>query len=161
MEDLYQGAVPSRLILAMVKSQAYSGSYKHNPFNFIHAECSSVGVFLNDESVPAQPLRLNFDNDNYMSGYYSLFTTLNKDGQDTGNNIDRDDYPQGYTLFAFEVLPSTSTDSGSLEQFPLIRRGNLKVQLTFKEQTEEHVTLLAVGKFPDMLQIDSSRNVML
>ena len=43
-EDLYQGAVPSQLILGLVKSEAYNGSYQLNPYNFIHANCNFVAV---------------------------------------------------------------------------------------------------------------------
>ena len=159
-EDLYQGAIPSRLILGLVKSAAYNGSYELNPFNFIHANCNSIAVYLDDDSVPAQPLKPNYANMNFMSAYHTLFTALNKDGKNEGNDIARDEYDRGYTLYAFEVLPSLSTMTGEMQQFPLIRRGNLKVDLSFQQALTENVTLIAVGKFPDMIQIDSTRNIV-
>ena len=159
-EDLYQGAIPSRLILGLVKSEAYNGSYQQNPYNFVNAGCNSVAVYLDDESVPAQPLKPQYDNMNYISAYYTLFTALNKEGRDVGNGIARDDYDRGYTLYAFEILPTTSTLTGELNQFPLIKRGNLKVDLRFSQGLTENMTLIALGKFPDMIQIDHTRNIV-
>ena len=66
-----------------------------------------------------------------------------------------------YTLYAFGVLPITSLITGKLDHIPLIRRGNLKVDLTFQKALTQNVTMVVMGKFPDMLQIYSARNVML
>ena len=57
-------------------------------------------------------------------------------------------------LYAFEVLPTTSTLNGELDYFPRIRRGNLKVDLTFKEALPENMTLVVMGKFPDTFMTD-------
>ena len=160
-EDLYQGAVPSRLILGLVKSEAYNGSFVLNPYNFIHADCNCVSVCLDDESVPAHPLRPRFDKFNFIEAYNTLFRALNKDGQDVGNDITLGDYAKGYTLYAFDLLPTTSTISGVLNQFPIIRRGNLRLDLTFNKALPSNVTLLALGKFPSMLTIDHTRNIVL
>jgi hypothetical protein len=35
VDDLFQNQVPSRVVVAMVKSQAYAGNYQSNPFNSI------------------------------------------------------------------------------------------------------------------------------
>ena len=133
----------------------------NSTLQFHPAHANFVAVYLDDESIPAQPLKPRYDTMNYMDAYYTLFTALNKDTQDEGNDITREDYDRGYTLYAFEVLPVTSTITGSLDQFPLIRRGNLKVHFSFQQPLAENVTLIAMGKFPDMLQIDSARNVVM
>ena len=36
IEDIWQGEVPSKLVVALVKSQAYNGDYHLNPFHFEH-----------------------------------------------------------------------------------------------------------------------------
>ena len=36
LEDIWQGEVPSHLIIGMVKSEAYSGAFDLNPFRFEH-----------------------------------------------------------------------------------------------------------------------------
>ena len=43
LDDLYQGQVPSRLVIGMVKSMAFSGSYDYNPYNMEVFGISSLG----------------------------------------------------------------------------------------------------------------------
>lgn len=161
IEDIFQGAIPTRIVLAMVKAEAYNGSYKLNPYNFIHSNCSSIACFVDDESVPAQPLHLRFQDNNYISAYYSLFTGMCKDSLDCGNAITREDYDSGYSIFVLEILPVTFNRFGTMEQFPLIRRGNFKIDIQFQEALDENVTLIAMGKFPAIVQIDNTRNVII
>ena len=64
-----------------------------------------MAVYLNDESIPAKPLRPDFTRGNYIDSYYTLFAGLDKDGRDVGNAISRADYANGYTLFVYDLLP--------------------------------------------------------
>ena len=155
-ENLFQGAIPSRMVIGFVKTAAYRGDYKLNPFNFVHAKLNSLAVYLNDESIPAKPLRPDFTTGTYINGYYSLFTGLDKDGKDVGNGISRDDYDNGYTLFVFELQPGAGSG-----HFPLIKRGALNIEATFGEALSENLTAIVMAKFPDMIQIDNTRNVLM
>ena len=47
IEDIWQGEVPSKLVVALVKSQAYNGDYHLNPFHFEHFDVSDIGFFVN------------------------------------------------------------------------------------------------------------------
>lgn len=154
-ENLFQGAIPSRMVIAFVKTAAYTGDYTLNPFNFVHANLNSLAVYLNDESIPAKPLRPDFTTLNYVSCYYSLFTGLDKDGKDLGNGISREDYDNGYTLFVYELQPGAGSD-----HFPLIKRGVLNVEASFAQALNQNLTAIVMAKFPDMIQIDNTRNVL-
>lgn len=155
-ENLFQGAVPSRLVVFFVKTNSYIGSYKLNPFNFVHQKLNSLAVYLNDESVPAKPLKPDFVNKNFAECYYNLFAHLDQAGQDAGNYITRNDFDSGYTLFMFDLQPSL--DRG---HFPLIKRGALNIEGTFAESLTENTTAFVMAKFPSMFTIDSTRNVLI
>ena len=155
-ENLFQGAIPSHVVVGFVKTAAYSGDYKLNPFNFVHANLNSLAVFLDDESVPAKPLRPDFGNINYSDCYYTLFTGLHKDGKDAGNAITWADYDGGYTLFVFELQPGAGRN-----HFPLIKRGTLNIETTFAQPLDQNLTAIVMAKFPDMIQIDSTRNIFM
>ena len=43
IEDIWQGEVPTRLVVGFVKSQAYNGDYHLNPFHFEHFDVSDIG----------------------------------------------------------------------------------------------------------------------
>lgn len=154
-ENLFQGAIPSRMTIGFVKTAAYTGDFKHNPFNFVHANLNSLAVYLNDESIPGKPLRPDFSHFNFVDSYYSLFTGLDKDSKDVGNGISRDDYDNGYTLFVHVLLPGAGSD-----HFPLIQRRALNVTATFAKALTENLTAIVMAKFPDMIEIDNTRNVL-
>lgn len=155
-ENLFQGAVPTRMVVFFVKTKSYIGSLKQNPFNFVHEKLNSLAVYLNDESVPAKPLKPDFVNKNYADCYYNLFTHLDQAGHDAGNYITRNDFDSGYTLLMFDLQPSL--DRG---HFPLIKRGALNIEGTFAESLTENITAFVMAKFPAMFTIDNTRNILM
>ena len=46
LEDIWQGEVPSHLIIGMVKSEAYNGDFTLNPFMFEHSNTVHAGFML-------------------------------------------------------------------------------------------------------------------
>ena len=90
VDDVFQGLVPGKLIVGLVSSAAYMGDYRKNPFYFRDYDCSSVGFYVDGQSYPSQPLRLNYEANQYIDSYRTL-TTFRKDV-----NIDRYDYTEGY-----------------------------------------------------------------
>ena len=104
LDDLFQGDVPSSLVICMVKSKAFIGDYALNPFDMQHFDLTTLGVFVNDESLPGKPLQMSFSSsDGYATAYHSLFAGHNnRDGDNWGLNIEyrvcRIEYSMGYTL---------------------------------------------------------------
>jgi hypothetical protein len=122
-DNVYQGQLPNRIFVGMVDNDSYSGVYSKNPFNFKHYNISKIGCFVNGQSLPTQPLRLNFEKNQYLDGYRSLFKATGKINRDEGIDIKRSDYKLGYTLFGFDISPSTCNGG---HQEP-VKRGILRL----------------------------------
>ena len=103
--------------------------------------------------MPSEPLELNFTTGAILEGYYSLFSALGIQNANTSINISRTDYPDGYTLFAFDL---TGGDPFSRE----IKTGNIRIEARFKDATTETITAITLGRYPDYFQLDSYRNVI-
>ncbi|MCG8113582.1 MAG: hypothetical protein N0E59_22760, partial [Candidatus Thiodiazotropha taylori] len=144
-DDVFQGLVPSKLIVGLVSSAAYMGDYSKNPFNFGHYNCSSVGFYIDGQSCPFQALQPNYEADQYVDCYRTL--TLYRDDI----NVDRYDYKQGYCLYALDIDPYYS--------FNTKRRGHCRLELKFAKPLPESVTLIMYATFPEILHIDQSRSV--
>ena len=146
----------NRVFVGMVDNDSFTGVYKKNPFNFKHYNLSKIACFVNGESLPGQPLKLNFDRDHFLEGYRSLFTTTGKINRDEGINIKRDEYKTGYTLFGFDISPSTCNGG---HQEP-IKRGTLRLELEFQQALANTITVLLYADFDNTIRIDKFRNVI-
>ena len=109
---------------------------------------------MDDESIAGKPMKLKFTpgDQNYIQAFNTLFTALNKNGEDVGNFITRSDYDQGYTLFVYHLQPFSYNTA--------ITRGNLKIQGTFSTALQKNTTMIVYAKFFDILEIDAARNII-
>ena len=146
VDDLFQGLVPAKLIVGLVSSEAFSGSYHKNPFNFQHYDCSSIGFYVDGQSYPSHPLQPNFEADQFTDCYRAM-THFRDD-----INISRDDYKKGYCLYVLDIDPYYS--------FNTKRRGHCRLELKFAKPLPESVTLFVYAIFPEVLSIDESRTVI-
>ena len=64
----------------------------------------SLVTYLNDESIPAKPLRPNFSTHVFidMYNYSTLLTGLDKNGKYVGDGMSSDGYDNGNILFVYE-----------------------------------------------------------
>ncbi|XP_020899945.2 uncharacterized protein F54H12.2, partial [Exaiptasia diaphana] len=70
--DLFNGFVPKRIVLGMVDSDAFNGSYTKNPYNFKLNDASSVKLSVDGEMIPFQTINLKLNaakERNYMEAY--------------------------------------------------------------------------------------------
>ena len=101
---MFQFDKPSQIIVGFVASTAYQGSYTKNPFNFVHKDLNQIALYVNDISLPGQPMQLNFDDNDYLEAYNSIFKSFGVDTQNKGNDISLEAYKKGYTLIAFDLF---------------------------------------------------------
>ena len=138
----------------MVDNDSMNGIYSKNPFNFQHYNVQQVGVYINGESLPGQPIKTNFSKNQFLEGYQSLFASTGKLNSDSGLDIHRDDYMNGYKLFGFDISPSIC-NGGHIE---LNKRGTLKIQLEFQKALPNTISVIVYADFDNIIKIDKYRN---
>ncbi|XP_041364399.1 uncharacterized protein F54H12.2-like [Gigantopelta aegis] len=149
-DHLFQNKCPNKVVVALVSAEAVNGSYTKNPFNFAMYDLDTIALYVNGESLPAQPLHVN--NNQYISAYNNLF-----EGRESiGLDVSRDDFGGGYALYQFTLEPFHLKD-GYLD---LIKRGNLRLDLQFKKALPETVNCLIYSEDNLLLQIDGARNIL-
>ena len=147
-EDIFQGEVANKIICGIVTSSAFNGHFEKNGFNFQHAYIREVGIMVDDVPVPQKSLKTKFGIQNNAA---KAFRTLFEENPDL--DITRDEYEHGYTLFAFTLR------QGSHEHMNTLQKGNCSIHMKFDRVTEENMTLIIMGKFPHVLEIDFDRQV--
>lgn len=158
IEDMFQGEVPSRMIVGMVSSEAYSGSYNTNPFRFQHFNIANLGFYVDGEPSPRAPYEFDFKGGQYIQGLQSVYRVLGKWMENTDIGITRESYVQGNTLFGIDADP---TGSYNMSYVGKSQSGRTRLFLRFHKPLSEPVTLIAYAVFPEVMQIDQSRIVCL
>ena len=167
LDNIFSGLVPTSFVFGLVDSNAYTGEYGKNPFNFKHYDISTITLSVNGEEIPFKQLRLKFPNAgdteskkktvDFIQAYNTLFSGTGKMFSNMGLDITRDDYPQGFTLFAFDLTPDMCNTA---DYFNTVQRGTLSVDLTFEKDTPEAISMVCYSDFENIIRIDSERNVI-
>lgn len=155
-ENLFLGQLPKRILIGMVDNDAFNGTYAKNPFHFKHNNVDFVALYVDGRQVPSKPLQPNFQRQDYIRCYTGLFSGIGKAERDEGNDITRNDYANGYTVFAFDLTPDM-TDG---DHFNLVKNGSLRLEIHFARALQETVNIVVYAEFENLIEIDRSRNVL-
>ena len=145
---------PSLVVIGLISQKSGNGAYESNPLNFKHYSATDVALFVNGESLPARPLKLDFGaNRKYDTAYLNLFEACGKINKDMGLCISRADFASGYTLYTFPLDPSCLDQ----DYINLVRHGNVRLEMKFATPLSEPVTCIAYAQYPALLEIDNDR----
>ena len=85
-----------------------------------------------------------------ITKHVDCYRTLTCFGKDI--NVKRNDYIKGYCLYALEIDPYYS--------FNIKRQGHCRLEMKFAKPLPESATLILYATFPEILNIDSTRSVL-
>ena len=146
--DLFLGKVPRRVVVGLVRNDAYVGDKAHNPFNFQLFNLKSLKLLVNGEEYPTPGIEL--EDNGHVNGYNSLFLesgTMHLQGLQVG----RREWSYGYALFTWDLTPD---ESGSPAHLHSDYRGQVTIKGVFAQGTDTVVTLIVYGEFVD-IEIDA------
>ncbi|XP_060100389.1 uncharacterized protein F54H12.2-like [Heteronotia binoei] len=104
-ENLFWGQLPKLLVIELVDNESFSGAHNKNPFNFKHYDINFFALYLDGEQVPTKPLQPDSEGGNCMRGYMQLVQAAAKHMKDRSLLVNREEFAQGYMLFAFDLSP--------------------------------------------------------
>ena len=151
--------IPKSFVFGLFESETCNGAYKKNPFNFQNFNVSSIGVSINGEEIPFRPIQLSYAaaTPRFIEAYNTLFSGAGKMYYNTGNDISRQEYPNGYALYAFDLTPDMC---GSSPHFNVVQKGNLAIEIQFTTAPTAASSVVCYGEFENTIHIDSERNVV-
>ena len=156
-EKLFSGQLPTRIVIGLVSNRAFNGNAESNPFNFQHFGLSEMALYLDGQQQHAvRPIQPDYGNDRYIRAYDTLFAGTGKLCKDEGLYISREDYSEGYALYAFDL----TADLGEDDHFSLVRQGNVRLSLKFSTPLTNTVTVIAYAEFENIIEIDRDRNIV-
>ena len=170
-DNIFSGLIPKTFVVGFVTADAAGGVYGKNPYNFAHFGVTSLSLTANGEEIPFKQLTLKYPKDpdgkidttageddalDFDEAYNTLFSGTGKIYSNAGLDINRDDYPGGYALYAFDLTPDMCKSS---QYFNTVQHGSLSLALTFKSQSEP-LALVCYGDFENVIRIDAERNAI-
>ena len=155
LDDIFQGKIPSRLVLGIVLADAYTADLTKNPFNFKNYNFDFMCLYANGQSVPLKALQPKFASDNYVEAFKTLFTGMELDHKDAGLQCNCIDYAKGYTLLVFD-LSSEVTDVAIQT---VRKQGNLQLEIRFASALPEAINVILYASFIGEIKIDHVRSI--
>ena len=170
-DNIFSGIIPKTFVVGFVTASAAGGVHWRNPYNFAHFGVTSLSLTANGEEIPFKQLTLKHPEDpngeidttageddglDFDEAYNTLFSGTGKIYSNAGLDIDRDDYPGGFALYAFDLTPDMCKSS---QYFNTVQRGSLSLALTFQSQSEP-LALVCYGDFENVIRIDAERNAI-
>ena len=146
LDNLFQGRVPTQMVIAFVDTDAFNGSPTKNPFNFKHHHLNYLDVNVNGRSLPRErPIEPDFTNKQFSDAFALMFGSYWM--HDKGNYISREEFSDGYTIYVLDI----GGDSV----------GNVKLEARFSEPLQNSANIFVYASFPHTMEIDATRNVYL
>ena len=149
--NLFFDTIPSKLVMALVEEDAFSGNIKKNPLKFNHYKMDTIEIYVNNYPLSYLPLR--FDQHSSRAYIMSMEAAGHSISQ-VSNGITPEMFAGGYTLLCFDLRPE-STDCFS----PTVK-GTLQLKLTFKEALPHNVVLMIYGEDDDHFMVTHDHRVL-
>lgn len=154
-ENIIQGVLPKKLILAFVKTAGFQGNVNHNPFLLENLNINNLNVYVDGIVHPNKPYNLNFEEGRSLRAYYDLLGTLDVLENERSIGISREDYNKGYTLFGVDLSTSQIDDS----TFELIKKGSLRIEIDFGAALAESIVCVCYLQYDNILEVNAEREV--
>ncbi|XP_070169347.1 uncharacterized protein F54H12.2-like [Polyergus mexicanus] len=160
LDNVILDELPKRIIVGFVNNKAFNGDRKLNPFNFKNYGINVFSLYVDGMQIPSRPLQPGFSPEEqlYVESYQTLFAGTGIHFLNKENSISRDDYSKGYTLFAFYLTPDLSANYAG--HWNLVRHGSLRLEVRFEKALTETVNCIIYAEFDNVIEIDSSRQVI-
>ena len=159
IDHAFDGQIPRRLVLTMVKSDAYNGDLKLNPYEFQHNRLNYLAAHINGIQYPSIPYTPDFDNNIFTKEFLSIFETLNIMTTDCYLNFNRGDFKSGCAMFGFNFASDSCDDYLKSGYIDPKKEGTMGFHLKFKSAPTSSMVLVIYAEFDNFVEIDINRQV--
>ena len=152
---LFNGQIPRRIVLGLVRFESYVGAQNRSPFNFQPFSMTELSLSAGGKTVPFKPLTMDFPNNRCTRAFVQLFEGLGIADENKGNGINLNRFKSGSTLFAFDLSPDE--DDGG--HWDLVRDGAVYINMKFQDAVlAGGIELIVYGEFDNLVTVDRNRN---
>jgi hypothetical protein len=152
VDNLFNGDIPSSLVVGLISTEAFMGNYKKNSWVFSPHQLSYISLSLDGSFFPFSPMMPKFVKDKFEDcdiarTYMSLFSGSIK------ADVSPEEFCENLCIYVFEV---NRVRKGTK---CLQRRGITRLSLDFSEPLAQPTTIVLYGRFPSFFRVTESRNI--
>jgi len=155
-EELLRSTLPKRIILGLVSTRSYNGSYNTNPYHFRSANVSYVDMYVGGQRLTAKPLTPDFGNDNFCKEYANLFFGMGTMNTNETFDIKRDDFGGGYALYCYNLHPELNPAN----YVDMVQQGSLRVEMKFSQPLAEPYTCILYYEFDQVIEVTRDKTII-
>lgn len=158
LNNVFNGVLPSNMVVGMVENQSFTGSMEKNPYNFQHFKNNSITFTINGNPVSPSPFEHNF---NFISGFARTYAEFLKAigifNTDKNCLIEREDFRKGFFLVPFNFSVRPNVEDMVCEEIP--KQGSLGLKVKFAAALPDTITLIVYAEQYNEIVIDKNLDV--
>ena len=147
--------LPEQIIIGMVDQQSHSGEIAKNPFNFKHFNITQASIVVNGVHEPAEPHRINIDDNNYVNLYTDFLLNCGISNEDRDFGVSEKDYIGGCFLLAFD---RSKEKCNRFHRHPH-DSGTIDINLRTSTNLPNTVTVIVYATYSSEIVLDDVNNV--
>ena len=156
MNALFNGKIPTKVIIGLVSNEAFVGDWQKNPFNFTHMDLNSACLVVDGCPLLTQPWQPDFKWGLYAETYHSLLKSSGMYPSDWSNRMSAEQFEGGSMLLSWDLMPD---DSDCVAYLSPRRLGLVKASLRFARPLPATTTLIAYAQYDNLVVIDTNHTV--
>lgn len=165
-DNIASGRCPSRLMCFVQPQSVLNGDYTKNSFKFARTFgkgsnsflLNNIRCLLKGEDVDALATNATTNLPTFRDHYFRLFLLTNMINNKPCS-ITFDDFRSHFCVFFFDL--TATLGSSDYPVLPLVRKGALRLEVTFDEETTEPMSLITVMELQSAITLEHSGKVSL
>ena len=160
IDNLFQNRIPNRVIVGLVRSEAFTGKEEMDPFAFGKFGLQHIKQTIRGEEYPYETMELDPNTNRLdLRGYHRFLQASGALCNLTGNMVRYDDWGEGKncTLFMFDNVANGCVDSPRLNPK---QAGEMRIILQFGTAPGKNLVIIVYGEFENLLEINNVKSVM-
>lgn len=147
IDNLFNGKIPERMILAMTDSDGLAGHPKYNPYMYDNFDIRQITYDIDGVNNPATRINTNFKDNLIMQGFQTIHNN------DIDSFINREMYNDGYSIFVINL-------KNNCENYvsPMIK-GHSRLSLDFGEHLPKNISLIIYAVFQNVFSFDKNKEI--
>ena len=139
--SLLKPQAPNTLLFALVTEAAFMGAKTKNPFSFKHHRLAELSLKIDGDPIHyGAALKFDWNNHQYLEGYWELCRVMSLVNRDEGMEISRNQYDNDQFIIAVDL-------TRLINPCDLSQSNDLSIELTFGAATTETLRLLCYATY--------------